>query len=252
MLIPLIAVSLIAAFIVWGVVYTKTTGKPFIVYNSGKPDEKPKQSPYHQLLATPASQLTDDQKRDQLSGALSWKNESRIDELLSTGKDFLSKVAKHNSETWLAQAVTNNCGLSIIEKLFHAGCDPNGYVKSPKESRPLEIAVSNDRIDVVEWLLARKADPNIGRPIVAAINHEKSADTQLALLTLLLNAGADVNRTFPLFGDESKRFTVLDWAMLYKISPKVIEFLKLRGAKNQWTEETIRASQQELQMRRIV
>lgn len=252
MLLPIVSLSLIVAFVLWGIVYTWTTGKPFIVFNSGSAKDEPKQSPYHRLLSTPASELSDDQKRSQLSGALSWQNENRIDELLATGNEFLSKVAKYNSETWLAQAVKNQCSLDVLAKLLSAGCDPNGYLESPKESRPLEIAVSNERIDVVQWLLERGADPNIGRPTVAAVHYQKSSDNQIAMLALLLDGGADVNRTFPLFGDESKRFCVLDWAMLYKISPEVIEFLKHRGAKNHWTEETIQASQQELQPRRIV
>ncbi len=183
-----------------GIVYTWKTGKPFIVINTGGAKDEPKQSPYHQLLDTPASKLTDDQKRAQLSGAIAWQNEPRIDELLSTGNDFLTKVAKHSSETWLAQAVQKNCSLNVLEKLVSAGCQPNGYLESPKESRPLEIAVSNDRIDVVKWLLGQGADPNIGRPIIAAVHYQKSPTTQLALLALLLDSGADVNRTFPLFG----------------------------------------------------
>jgi hypothetical protein len=211
-----------------------------------------KPSPYHQLLDTPVGQLDDGQKRDQLSGAISWKNEARINQLLSGDTSFLSKRAKYSSETWLGQAVKNDCSIAVLESLLAVGCDPNGYLKSPNESRPLEIAVSNDRIEAIRWLLAHGADPNIGRPLVAAINHEKSPDLQLVMLRLLLDGGANINQTYQLFGDETKRFSVLDWALLYRVSDDVIGYLKSRGAIHQWTDDKIAATQRELKPRRIV
>ncbi len=227
-----------------GVCYRRKNPKP-------EPDTT-KPSPYHQLLDTPVAQLDERQKRDQLSGAISWKNETRIDELLSSDTSFLAKPAKYSSETWLGQAVKSHCSIQVLEKLLAAGCDPNGYLKSPKEPRPLEIAVSHDRIDAIKWLLEHGADPNTGRPIIAAINHAKSSDIQLAMLELLLDGGASINQTFPLFGDEQNRFSVLDWAVLYSISPNVIEFLKQRGATHHWSMDKINASQKELKQRRIV
>jgi hypothetical protein len=211
-----------------------------------------KPSPYHQMLDTPVDQLDDVQKRDQLAGAISWKNEERINQLLSGDIGFLSKRAKYSSETWLGQAVKNDCSISVLESLLAAGCDPNGFLKSPNESRPLEIAVSKDRIDVVKWLLDHGADPNIGRPLVAAINYEKSPDLQLKMLTLLLDGGASINQTYPLFGDETKSFSVLDWACLYRISEDVISYLKSRGATHHWLDDKIAAAQRELKPRRIV
>ncbi|ELP32530.1 hypothetical protein RBSWK_03543 [Rhodopirellula baltica SWK14] len=215
-------------------------------------DDKVKLSPYHQLLNTPAAELTDKQKRSQLSGAIHWRNEARIDELLSVDTVFLSKPAKYASRTWLAEAVYSDCGISIFEKLLAAGCDPNAYLKSPKESRPLEIAIDKDNLDAVAWLLANDANPNLGRPIVGAVNHEKSPETQLELLRMLLDGGANVNQTFPLFGDEDNQFTVLDWAELYEVSASVRQFLVARGATHNWTSETIRESKGELKTRRIV
>ena len=46
-------------------------------------------SPYHQQLSLPASQLTDKEKRLQLAGAIVWGNEARIDELIATGTEFI-------------------------------------------------------------------------------------------------------------------------------------------------------------------
>jgi hypothetical protein len=67
------------------------------------------------MLDTPVDQLDDVQKRDQLAGAISWKNEERINQLLSGDIGFLSKRAKYSSETWLGQAVKNDCSISVLE-----------------------------------------------------------------------------------------------------------------------------------------
>mgnify|MGYP003668090439 CR=1 FL=1 len=246
--IPLVAVALVAAFVLWGVIYTWVTGKPFIVVNSGNSAPTSEQSPYHQLLDTPADRLTDDQKRSQLSGAIAWQNEGRIFEILATDKGFLSKVAKYNSKTWIGQAVDRGCSLDVLDRLLESGCDVNEQL----DSRPIEIAVNKDRIDALGWLLKNGADPNLGRPIVAAVNHNKSPELQLEMLELLLNGGANINNTFPLFGDEQNSFTVLDWAVLYGLSPQVIEYLRLRGAIHKWPPEKIASAQGDLQPRRIV
>ncbi len=72
------------------------------------------------------------------------------------------------------------------------------------------------------------------------------------MLTLLLDNGANINQTYPLFGDETKRFSVLDWALLYGISEYVIGHLKSHGAIHHWTHDEIAAAQRELKSRRIV
>lgn len=247
-LLPLVSISLIVLFVLWGFVYKRVTGKPFIVVNSGKSEPSTRQSPYHQLLSTPAALLTETQKRDQLSGAISWKNEERIFEILATGNSFLADVAKYENETWLGQAVHSGCSLKVLDRLLASGCGVNEHL----ESRPIEIAINQDRIDVLEWLLQHGADPNLGRPIVGAINHRKSPEVQLQMLELLLNGGANINKAFPLFGDEQNSFTVLDWAVLYGLSPKVVEYLKSRGAGHKWSPEKIAAAQKDLKQRRIV
>ena len=247
-LLPLISLSIVALFVLWGIVYTKATGKPFIVINSQNSDPSAKQSPYHKLLSTPAVMLTETQKRDQLGGAISWQNEDRIFEILATGTAFLAKVGKNKNETWIGQAVYRGCSLKVLDRLLESGCDVNERL----EPRPLEIAVDKDRIDALRWLLQNGADPNLGRPIIGAINHSKSPEMQLQMLELLLNGGADINKAFLLFGDEQNSFTVLDWAVTYGLSPKVIEYLKSRGALHKWPQEKIATAQADLKPRRIV
>ncbi len=209
------------------------------------------ESPFEKLLKSPASELTDRQKRDQLAGSVWLGNENRIDELLSGNTDFLNK-APSSAETWLGVAIARNCQENVLNRLLQCGCDPNTGTKSPDNTRPLEIAVQNDRIDAAEWLIKHGADPNLGRPIISAISFRKPAEVQLNLLKLLIAAGADLNQTFDRFGDPEDRFTALDHALLYDTSPKVIDFLKANGAKQHMSNEQISKLKKELKPRPIV
>ena len=206
---------------------------------------------YENELKIPATDLTDRQKRRQLQGSITTGNESRIDELLASDKSFLVKPTS-KFKTWLGEAISDNCSISILEKLIAAGCDPNSRSKSPDQTCPLEIAVSKNRIDVMEWLISRGADPKLGRPAVGAVHYEKPPEMQLKMLGILLDAGADVNRSFALHGDENDRFTVLDWAILYGVSPVVIEYLERYGAKREFSSERIAEMKRDLKPRGIV
>jgi len=229
-----------------GVCFKKVNPKP-------KPDPN-KPSAYHLKLDTPVDQLTDKDKKLQLTGALTWKNEKRIDEVLAGAPELVSKSPSYSNHTWLGHAVAKDCDIPILAKLLAAGCDVNSCSEKTGSGhlRPLEIAISNDRIEIVNWLLANRADPNLGRPIIGAINHRKAPDLQLQMLKLLLAAGGEINRTFELYGDEKQRFTVLDWAEMYNLSPDVIDFLKSKGAKKSWTNEMTRENQNKLGDRKIV
>ena len=232
---------------------TDNDGLCGVCFRKHRPKPKPaadKPSAYHQKLETPVEQLTDKEKKLQLSGAITWKNEKRIDEVLAAAPDIVEKKPSYTDKTWLGYAVSHDCEIKILEKLVKAGCQVNASPDA--NSQPLELAISKDKIEVVQWLLDRGADPNLGRPIVGAINHRKTADVQLALLELLLAAGCDINRSFDLFGDENQRFSVLDWAEMYSISQEVIDFLKSNGAKKLWSDETTRKNKNELGTQRIV
>ena len=224
----------------------------FCVKNQDPEWQGGRNSPYHNQLSLPASELNGKEKRLQLSGAITWGNEARIDELLADGLDFISQH-KTTRGGWFEKAITKNCEIAILNKLLAAGCDVNDFAsKDLSETRPLGHAIRLDRLDVVKWLLDNGANPNLGRPIVGAINHDKTPDVQLETLSLLLAAGADINQTFDLFGDENKRFAVLDWAEMYGISTDVIDYLKKNGATKHWTNETTQEMQGKLGHGRIV
>lgn len=135
-----------------------------------------------------------------------------------------------------------------------AGCDLNASLDKEATSRrrPLEVAVREDRIDAIEWLLANGANPRLGRPLVGAVHYEKSQALQLQMLELLLNAGADINQQYDFFDKEDLGFTVLDWAELYGAADPVIEFLKERGAEKAWSPSKSKEMRSHLAPRRIV
>jgi ankyrin repeat protein len=190
----------------------------------------PRPSRYEALLKTSADKLTPQQKRDQLQGSIQNGNEPRITELLSGSPDFLSEPPD-DFTTWVGLAISENCRLEILAKIVGAGCDPNSRSSSPDKTSALEVAVDNDRIDAIQWLLENGADPNLGRELIGAINFRKTPDIQLKMLTMLLDAGANINKSHALYGDETDRFTALDWSILYDVPDQVIDFLKERGAK---------------------
>ena len=221
-------------------------GKRDIAWTRDDPNTR-----YENELKTPPTELSDRQNRRQIQGSIAIGNEGRIDELLASDTSFLVKPPSKFT-TWFGEAISDNCSISILEKLFAAGCDPNSRSKSPDQTCPLEVAVRKDRIDVMEWLIDHGADPNLGRPIVGAIHFDKPPDIQLRILAILLDAGANVNKTFPLYGDENDRFTVLDWAILYDVSPEVIAYLERKGAKREYSSQRIAEMKLELKLRRIV
>lgn len=183
------------------------------------------------LLTTPVDQLDEKQKHDHLMGVLYSGNEARLLELLNADTRFLSRPPSEFT-TWLGEAISCGCSRAILEKLIQAGCDPNSCARSPDKTTPLEVAVSKERCDAISFLLESGADPNLGRPIICAMNQRVPLDHQLRMLRLLLDGGADVHRSFDLHGDETARFTVLDWCFMRGSSTEVIRFLQERGAKS--------------------
>jgi hypothetical protein len=105
----------------------------------------------------------------------------------------------------------------------------------PEESTALDDAIGGSRdhrskgehLRVVEYLLSQGGDPNIGRPIISAINHEDSA-LALQFVKLLVEHGADVNKPFDSYRRQNMMFTALDWAAG---KPEIAAYLKEHGAK---------------------
>ena len=92
---------------------------------------------------------------------------------------------------------------------------------------PLEVACRNGEPDFVKLILTAGSDPNVGRPAVSAVNRRD--EHTVPILRLLIEHGLDVNQSFVMFGDESKRRTVLDFAG----DGPAADFLRTHGAKTQ-------------------
>ena len=128
-------------------------------------------------------------------------------------------------DTWLQHAVRMK-NLEMITLLLDLGFNIDAVDRALK-STALSKALDDQEDSIVDLLLARGANPNLGRAIIAAINLDDH-QRRMRYLHALVKAGVDVNQRFPLFGDRNKLFTALDWSR--KI-PEVAKFLRRQGAR---------------------
>ena len=161
------------------------------------------------------------------------------------------------AEYLLVQMATKN--VNIVDGLLKAGVNPNARSKyygfAAAGATALEAAALSNYLPGVKRLLAAKANPNLRGaddiPLAMAIitnPHQdiiqalldagsniptdalhlaaRRLDDQVAIptITLLLNAGAPINQVY-------RGRTALDEAIEFGKMPKIIEFLKSRGAK---------------------
>lgn len=127
---------------------------------------------------------------------------------------------------WLHDAAASG-HIRIVELLLSMGYDINHTVH-PEESTPVSRAVHNGHVDMVRYLLDHEANPNIGRLLIGAINEEPGT-VGLELVKLLVEHGADVNRVFPWFGDETVAFSPLGWAEANG-KTAIADYLRSKGA----------------------
>lgn len=97
----------------------------------------------------------------------------------------------------------------------------------PTGETPLQTAILHEKDEVVELLIERGANPNLDRSLVSALNWKLAPERRLRYVTLLLKAGADLNRLYDLYGDPGCQLAALDWTD----DPVVIELLRSHGAK---------------------
>jgi ankyrin repeat protein len=204
---------------------------------------------YQDEAALPVAEMSVRQKMSQLAVAIARKNIARMDDLFQDGTCFIAEQP-HKHTTWFVLAVEAECETAIFQQLLAAGCDSNATCQGG--STALDRAVGRNNLRAILWLLENGADPNLGRPIVAAIGGDKPAERQIEILDLLLKFGADINQPFDCFGDSENPFTVLDWANVYSIPSEVIQFLESKGARHKWTASKIKESKDELGHQRIV
>lgn len=158
----------------------------------------------------------------QLSRAIAWSDVAEVKRLCSCGYGFGQETP--SGIPFLIKAIDEG-SLEIVKVLIDSGFDIN-VLQLPANLTPLSSAIMGERDDIVEYLLTRGADPNIGRPIIGAIN-SSNIDRKLYYLQLLVKHGADLNKVFDLFGSMENQFTVLDWAK----DEQVRSYLINNGAK---------------------
>ena len=125
------------------------------------------------------------------------------------------------STTALAAAAQLNY-LPGVKRLLVAGADPN--LQSGSVVSPLESAIINDaQPDIIKALL--DAGARIKRYTFHIAAHNSNDQVVIPTMTLLLNAGASINQL-----NDVQR-TALDNAIEIGKNPKVIAFLRSRGAK---------------------
>ncbi|QGJ71958.1 Hypothetical protein PBC10988_36710 [Planctomycetales bacterium 10988] len=136
-------------------------------------------------------------------------------------RDYIDNKGK---KTWLGFAADRGNTKVLSVMLDHGfNIDP---LEMPYRSTPLISAVSFNHDEAVELLLTRGANPNIGRPLIGALNCN-TLEKRFKYVKLLVEHGADVNRLYDLYGDSNNQFTVLDWAN----DPEIVDYLREKGAK---------------------
>ena len=148
------------------------------------------------------------------------------------GRREVAQATSEVSGSLLHQAAKRG-HLKAVELLLAAGADVNLCVNIFTSS-PLMRAVAADhaprRVEVIRTLLAHGADPKFDRVLIAAINPRRGDEaTCLELVTLLVGAGADVNRVYDIYGDPTNTFTALEWAEEHGMN-SVADYLRSKGA----------------------
>ena len=90
---------------------------------------------------------------------------------------------------------------------------------------PLEYAIDRGNQSIVEVLLTHGADPNYGRPMIAALN-VKDNDLALDFARKLIAHGCKINTIYDLYGDEANGFTAIDFASK---RPVLADYLRSQG-----------------------
>lgn len=131
-----------------------------------------------------------------------------------------------NREYWLFAAARKS-RVDVMKEILDLGIDVNLQNSLKPHDTALPSAIHGEQLEMTTFLLSRGIDPNIGRPLITAINI-KDQSRALEFVQLLVEHGADVNKLFEFMGDENELFTALDWA---SAKPTVAAYLKSRGAK---------------------
>jgi uncharacterized protein len=161
----------------------------------------------------------------ELYQALKADNVALVARLLQE-KPHLRDVETFVFPSWLHDAACAG-NLEMVKLLLDYGLEID-KVGQKEETTPLICAMNEDHVHVAKYLLSRGANPNIGRPIIAAINRGDPA-VAMELVQLLVEHGADINRHFPWFDSKNVGYTPLAWAESNRKS-EIASYLRSKGA----------------------
>ena len=130
--------------------------------------------------------------------------EDIIDILLKYGAN-VNITVEHSS--LLSRAINSReFNPKIVWKLIAAGADVNLITNQLMSMAPLHNAAMYNRVEVIQWLIAAGADPNISTPNRCTPLYYASVCAERGLIEVLLAAGANVNAQNK-FGDTGLHVT---------------------------------------------
>ena len=110
----------------------------------------------------------------------------------------------------------------MVEWMLNNGFDSN---PTDVDSPVVTIAIHKENRHLLALLLTHGADPNFGRPMIAALN-VKNDDLALDFAKKLIAHGCKINTIYDLYGDEANGFTAIDFASK---RPVLADYLRSQG-----------------------
>lgn len=158
-----------------------------------------------------------------LLGAIVDQDLASVKRLVAEHDWLIADRVPESDDTWL-QTACRRKNLALVGLMLDLGFNPSP-LPGKSGSYPLTVSVTHKLRQITEMLLARGANPNLDRPLIAAINLNP-VDDALTYVKLLVEHGCDLNRIYDLYGDMDNGFTALDWA---KDKPAIAEFIRSKG-----------------------
>ena len=160
---------------------------------------------------------------DYVQKILSSQDEKSFDNLIENGLDVNSR--DENGDTMLHYVLSNNKDLYMAKKLIEAGADVN--LPSSNGITPIIIATSKANELQLQKMMLKNMDFDVKKEIVnAKLNEEIEFEMNraIAMLQMLIEQGADINKETPL-GTPLMNASTSDW------NKDMVEILLEKGAK---------------------
>lgn len=161
--------------------------------------------------------------RQNLSNAIMRMQIETVKVLCQRFPELADERYGEREDTLLGDAAVGG-NLEVVRTLLDHGFYIDA-VRLPEMSTPLSHAIGFEHDDIVELLLSRGANPNIGRTLIGALN--RPPERRMKYARLLVEHGIDVNLVFDLYGNKNQQFTAIDWIR----DKEMVDFLRANGAR---------------------